>query len=48
MGAAARRAWTSARMVRFYAIPFGVFLGIVGLFSAFLGDVVLHWYWGLF
>jgi leader peptidase (prepilin peptidase)/N-methyltransferase len=43
--AAARRAWTSAKLVRYYAIPFGVFLGIVALFSVFLGDVVLRWYW---
>jgi leader peptidase (prepilin peptidase)/N-methyltransferase len=47
-GAAARRAWTSAKLVRYYAIPFGVFLGIAALFSVFLGDVVFRWYWSLF
>jgi leader peptidase (prepilin peptidase)/N-methyltransferase len=47
-GAAARRAWISAKLVRFYAIPFGVFLGIVALFSVFLGNMTFRWYRSLF
>lgn len=44
-GAAAwRRAWISAQMVRYYAIPFGVFLGTVAILSVFWGHDVLRWY----
>ena len=46
--AAARRAWISAQLVRYYAIPFGVFLGIAALFSSFLGDAAFQWYWARF
>jgi leader peptidase (prepilin peptidase)/N-methyltransferase len=43
---ALRRAWKSAQVARFYAIPFGVFLGAVALLAVFCGDSVLRWYWG--
>jgi leader peptidase (prepilin peptidase)/N-methyltransferase len=44
---ARRRAWTSAKLVRYYAIPFGVFLGAVALFAMFVGNDLLRWYWRL-
>ncbi len=41
-----RRAWQSARLaLRFYEMPFGVFLGIMALLSFFFGERLLHWYW---
>jgi leader peptidase (prepilin peptidase) / N-methyltransferase len=41
-----RRAWRSARLaLRYYEMPFGVFLGAMGLLSFLFGDRVLHWYW---
>jgi len=44
---ARRRAWHSARLVlRYYEMPFGVFLGGMALLSFLFGDRVLHWYWG--
>lgn len=43
---ARRRAWHSARMVlRYYEMPFGVFLGGMALLSAVFGNRLLHWYW---
>lgn len=45
---ARRRAWHSARMaLRFYEMPFGVFLGSMALLAFFLGNRLLRWYWGL-
>lgn len=41
-----RRAWHSARMVlRYYEMPFGVFLGGMALLSFLFGNRILHWYW---
>jgi leader peptidase (prepilin peptidase)/N-methyltransferase len=43
--AARRRAWHSAQMVlRFYQMPFGVFLGSMALFAFFFGNQFLRWY----
>jgi len=43
---ARRRAWQSARLaLRYYEMPFGVFLGSMALLSFLFGDRVLHWYW---
>ena len=42
-----RRAWQSAMVARYYAMPFGVFLGSMALFSLFFGETVLHWYMSL-
>lgn len=45
--AARRRAWNSARLVlRYYEMPFGVFLGAMAILSVLFGDRLLHWYWG--
>ena len=42
---AKRRAWQSATLVyRNFEIPFGVFLGIAALFSAFWGPALMRWY----
>jgi leader peptidase (prepilin peptidase)/N-methyltransferase len=41
---ACRRAWHSALLVRYYAMPFGVFLGAVALFNMFFGSALLRWY----
>jgi leader peptidase (prepilin peptidase) / N-methyltransferase len=44
--AACRRAWQSARMaLRYYEMPFGVFLGSMALLVSFFGNRLLHWYW---
>jgi leader peptidase (prepilin peptidase)/N-methyltransferase len=44
---ARRRAWQSARMaLRYYEMPFGVFLGSMALLSFLFGNQLLHWYWG--
>jgi len=44
---ARRRAWQSARLaLRFYEMPFGVFLGGMALLSFLFGNQLLHWYWG--
>jgi len=44
---ARRRAWQSARLaLRYYEMPFGVFLGSMALLSFLFGDRLLHWYWG--
>ncbi len=43
---ARRRAWHSARLaLRCYEMPFGVFLGAMGILSFLFGDQLLHWYW---
>jgi leader peptidase (prepilin peptidase)/N-methyltransferase len=43
---ASRRAWHSAKNVyRYYAMPFGVFLGTVALVGVFFGNALLNWYW---
>ena len=43
--AARRRGWQSAQMVlRYYQMPFGVFLGSMALFSFFFGNPLLRWY----
>jgi len=43
---ARRRAWQSARvMLRYYQMPFGVFLGAMAMLSFLFGNVLLHWYW---
>jgi len=43
---ARRRAWHSARIVlRYYEMPFGVFLGSMAILSFLFGDRLLHWYW---
>jgi leader peptidase (prepilin peptidase) / N-methyltransferase len=43
---ARRRAWQSARLaLRYYEMPFGVFLGAMALFSFVFGNRLLHWYW---
>ena len=45
---ARRRAWQSARTaLRYYEMPFGVFLGSMALLAFFFGNDLLHWYWGL-
>ncbi len=44
---ARRRAWISARLaLRFYEMPFGVFLGSMAILSFLFGNQLLHWYWG--
>jgi leader peptidase (prepilin peptidase)/N-methyltransferase len=44
--AARRRAWHSARLtLRYYEMPFGVFLGGMALLSFAFGNRLLHWYW---
>jgi leader peptidase (prepilin peptidase) / N-methyltransferase len=41
-----RRAWQSARLaLRYYEMPFGVFLGATALFSFLFGNRLLRWYW---
>ena len=43
---ARRRAWQSARLaLRYYEMPFGVFLGSMALLSFLFGNRLLHWYW---
>jgi leader peptidase (prepilin peptidase) / N-methyltransferase len=45
--AARKRAWTSALVaLRRYQMPFGVFLGSMGLGAFLFGQRILHWYWG--
>jgi leader peptidase (prepilin peptidase)/N-methyltransferase len=45
---ARRRAWHSARLaLRYYEVPFGVFLGSMALVSFLFGNRLLHWYWGV-
>lgn len=38
------RAWNSAKLVRYYAVPFGVFLGASALLATFFGGALVHWY----
>jgi len=41
-----RRAWKSARLaLRYYEMPFGVFLGSMALLSFLFGNRLLQWYW---
>ncbi|HYU48141.1 MAG TPA: prepilin peptidase [Terriglobales bacterium] len=41
-----RRAWQSARLaLRYYEMPFGVFLGSMALLVFFFGNRLLRWYW---
>jgi len=45
---ARRHAWASALVaLRRHQMPFGVFLGSMGLVAFFLGEPFLRWYWGL-
>jgi leader peptidase (prepilin peptidase) / N-methyltransferase len=45
LGAARKRAWQSAILIyRNFEIPFGVFLGMAALFSAFFGAALVRWY----
>lgn len=45
---ARQRAWHSARLaLRYYEMPFGVFLGSMAFLAFFWGNDLLHWYWGL-
>jgi leader peptidase (prepilin peptidase)/N-methyltransferase len=44
---ARKRAWGSALVaLRRYQMPFGVFLGSMGLGAFLFGQRILHWYWG--
>ena len=44
--AARKHAWASALIaLRRYQMPFGVFLGSMGLVAFFFGQQFLHWYW---
>jgi leader peptidase (prepilin peptidase) / N-methyltransferase len=44
---ARKRAWPSAMVaLRRYQMPFGVFLGSMGLGAFLFGKRILHWYWG--
>ena len=41
-----RRAWQSARLaLRYYEMPFGVFLGSMAILAFLFGDQLLRWYW---
>ena len=43
---ARQRAWRSARLaLRFYEMPFGVFLGSMALIAFFFGNHLMRWYW---
>lgn len=45
----AGRAWSSASLaLRFYEMPFGVFLGGAALLAMFYGHRIIFWYFGLF
>jgi leader peptidase (prepilin peptidase) / N-methyltransferase len=45
---AGRRAWHSARLaLRYYEMPFGVFLGAMAILAFCVGPQFLHWYWRL-
>ena len=40
------RAWHSALLVlRYYQMPFGVFLGAMAIIDFLFGERLLHWYW---
>jgi leader peptidase (prepilin peptidase) / N-methyltransferase len=44
-----RRSWTSASlMLRYYEVPFGVFLGSMAILSVFVGNRMVNWYLGLY
>ena len=46
--AARKNAWASAQVaLRRHQMPFGVFLGSMGLMAFFFGEHLLRWYWGL-
>lgn len=46
---AIKRAWESAKSVyRYYAMPFGVFLGTMALVAVFFGNRIYQWYFGRF
>ena len=48
-GQARRRAWQSATLIyRNFEIPFGVFLGMGALLSAFWGPALVRWYFYLY
>ena len=41
-----QKAWQSARLaLRYYQMPFGVFLGGMAMVALFFGNQFLHWYW---
>ena len=43
---ARKRAWQSARLaLRYYEMPFGVFLGSMAILSFLFGNRLMHWYW---
>lgn len=43
------RSWRSARlMLRYYEVPFGVFLGSMAILSVFVGNRMVNWYLGLY
>jgi leader peptidase (prepilin peptidase)/N-methyltransferase len=43
---ARRRAWHSARLaLRYYEMPFGVFLGAMAIAAFLFGKRLLQWYW---
>jgi leader peptidase (prepilin peptidase) / N-methyltransferase len=43
---ARKRAWQSARLaLRYYEMPFGVFLGSMAILSFLFGNQLMHWYW---
>ena len=43
------RSWTSASlMLRYYEVPFGVFLGSMAILSVFAGNRMVDWYLGLY
>jgi len=43
---ARKRAWQSARLaLRYYEMPFGVFLGTMAILSFLFGNRLMHWYW---
>jgi leader peptidase (prepilin peptidase)/N-methyltransferase len=47
--AAKKRAWKSVPIAyQRFQIPFGVFLGSMGVAAVFIADPLLRWYWGLF
>jgi leader peptidase (prepilin peptidase) / N-methyltransferase len=43
------RSWRSAKlMLRYYEVPFGVFLGSMAILSVFVGNRMVNWYLGLY
>jgi leader peptidase (prepilin peptidase)/N-methyltransferase len=44
-----RRSWTSAKlMLRYYEVPFGVFLGTMAIVSTFYGNRIVDFYFGFY